>query len=354
MDPNSSYRLAVRVGAYVKLTDDDGCEYCKACNIPKILDRDSTNWNHLLLEFATEIKLGSKQKLRVTYWDNMSRSYREIDSDQKLLHAIDMYWDIRRLSVQVRVIRKDDEDHIHDIGRLESMPCVLQGSTDAPANQTIAQPSLETDSSLVEPPIQQITEVAWVDDDVEYVGLNDEDPISDLSEPEPDSDVDYAGLEDELVVEDAWGCKTIIHATDLENTKIEVGVTFGDGDTFKKAIRQYAIKGEYEIAAPYSEATRYRGYCKAERCRWRIHASQLQDGRTWEVLVLFLYFFILIFLLYVCTEFNSCLFQIKKMSYEHTCQSTEKVKKTAWQQISGSRIGFWIGLQRTIKLGLKN
>ena len=53
MDPNSSYRLAVRVGAYVKLTDDDGCEYCKACNIPKILDRDSTNWNHLLLEFAT-------------------------------------------------------------------------------------------------------------------------------------------------------------------------------------------------------------------------------------------------------------------------------------------------------------
>ena len=121
--------------------------------------------------------------------------------------------------MQVRVIRKDDEDHIHDIGRLESMHCVLQGSTDAPANQTIAQPSLETDSSLVEPPIQQITEVAWVDDDVEYVGLNDEDPISDLSEPKPDSDVDYAGLEDELVVEDAWGCKTIIHATDLENQK---------------------------------------------------------------------------------------------------------------------------------------
>ena len=112
MDPNSSYRLAVRVGAYVKLTDDDGREYCKACNIPKILDRDSTNWNDLLLEITTEIKLGSKQKLRVTYWDNMSHSYVEIDSDQKLLHAIDMYWDIRRLSVQVRVIRNDGEDHI--------------------------------------------------------------------------------------------------------------------------------------------------------------------------------------------------------------------------------------------------
>jgi hypothetical protein len=81
MDPNSSYRLAIRVSAYVKLTDDDGRQYCKACNIPKILDRDSTNWNVLLLEIATEIKLGSKQKLCVT-----------CNSNQKFLHAIDMYW----------------------------------------------------------------------------------------------------------------------------------------------------------------------------------------------------------------------------------------------------------------------
>ena len=228
------------------MSANDGREYCKACNIPNILDRDSTNWNDLLLEITTEIKLGSKQKLRVTYWDNMSHSYEEIDSDQKLLHAIDMYWDIRRLSVQVRVIRKDDKDHIHDIGRLENMPSVLQGSIDTPANQTSAQTSLETDSSLVEPQIQQISEVPWVEDDVEYVGLNDEDPISDSSESEPDSDVDYACLEDELVVEDACGSETIIHATDLENPKIEVGVTFGDRGTFMKAIREYAIKGEYE------------------------------------------------------------------------------------------------------------
>jgi len=122
----------------------------------------------------------------------------------------------------------------------------LQGSIDTPVNQTSAQPSLETDSSLVELQIQQISEVPWVEDDVEYVGLNDEDPISDSSESEPDSDVDYACLDDELVVEDACGCETIIHVTDLENLKIEVGVTFGDCGTFMKAIREYAIKGEYE------------------------------------------------------------------------------------------------------------
>jgi hypothetical protein len=183
-----------------------------------------------------------------------------------------MYWNIRRVLVQVRVIRKDDDD---DIGQLDSMPCVLQGSTNAAANQTSAQPSLEFDSSLVEPPIHQITEVAWVDDDVEYVGLNDEDAISNTLESEPYNDVDYASLEDELFVEDEWGCETVIHATDLENPKIEVGVTFENRDTFKKAIKQYAIKGEYEVATPYCKATRYRGHCKAERCMWRIDASQL-------------------------------------------------------------------------------
>ena len=123
----------------------------------------------------------------------------------------------------------------------------------------------------------------WVDDEVEYVGLDDEDPVSESSDSELGDDVEYVGLEDELVVDDTCGCENIVHATDLENPTIEVGITFGDGDTFKKAIRQYAIKGEYEIAAPYSEATRYRAYCKAKGCKWR-NVSQLQDERTWKIL----------------------------------------------------------------------
>ena len=44
----------------MKFTDDDGREYCEACNIPKILYTDSTNWNDLLLNLGVEIKLGSK------------------------------------------------------------------------------------------------------------------------------------------------------------------------------------------------------------------------------------------------------------------------------------------------------
>jgi len=47
--------------------------------------------------------------------------------------------------------------------------------------------------------------VAWVNDDIEYVGLDDEDSVSDSSDCEVYGDVDCVGLEDELVVEDAQG-----------------------------------------------------------------------------------------------------------------------------------------------------
>jgi hypothetical protein len=103
-----------------------------------------------------------------------------------------------------------------------------------PTDEISVLPPLETAPTLLELPNQNSIEVAWVDADVEYVGLDDEDPfktlLSDSSDSECDGDVECVGLEDDLVVEDARGCEPTIHATDLENPKIAVGVTFGDGD----------------------------------------------------------------------------------------------------------------------------
>jgi hypothetical protein len=93
---------------------------------------------------------------------------------------------------------------------------------------------------------------------------------------------------DDLFVDDEAGCEIVEHVTDLENPTIALGVTFEDGDTFKRAIRQYAVLNEFEIDAHYSEAKRYKGFykdrsSKKKKCRWRIHASELQDGKTWQV-----------------------------------------------------------------------
>ena len=50
-----------------------------------------------------------------------------------------------------------------------------------------------------------------------------------------------------------------------------------------RAIRQYVILNEVEIVARYNEAKRYRGRYKGKKCKWRIHALQLQDERTWQI-----------------------------------------------------------------------
>ena len=91
--------------------------------------------------------------------------------------------------------------------------------------------------------------------------------------------------DDPLVVDDERGYEGVVHVTDIDNRKIAVGVTFEDGFYFKRCIKQYNVLNEVELAVPYIESWRYRAHCKAKRCRWRIHASQCADGRTWQVLI---------------------------------------------------------------------
>jgi hypothetical protein len=197
-----------------------------------------------------------------------------------------MYWDERRFPIMVSVVCKGD---------ISTPSCVpqLNGPSipvDKPQQQ---RPDIEHDSarsdhessSSEEPPVFD----DWVDAEVEYVGVDDDEceykellTKSDESNFDDGYDSDES-FHDDVVVDDTVGCETIIHVTDFEKSKIKVGIISEYGRCFKKAIRQYAVKTEYEIAAPYSKATRNRGYCKAKRCKWRIHASQLQDGRTWQV-----------------------------------------------------------------------
>jgi hypothetical protein len=122
---------------------------------------------------------------------------------------------------------------------------------------------------------------------VEYVSTNNvqktyKDMISD---GERDSkfirDSDEEDQDDCVGADEKPEDNVLVTITDLENPNIVVGVKFEDGVIFKKATRQYTILNEIDIGAHYSESTRYRGFCKAKNCHWKVHASELQDGRTW-------------------------------------------------------------------------
>jgi hypothetical protein len=126
-------------------------------------------------------------------------------------------------------------------------------------------------------------------DRVEYVGVDDEKKnYKDVLKAKDEGDCAYYPNGDEedtdpLIMDDERDYEGVVHVTDGDNPKIAVGVTFEDGFYFKRCIRQYAVLNEVELAVPYSESRRYEAYCKAKRCRWRIHASQCPDGKTWQV-----------------------------------------------------------------------
>jgi hypothetical protein len=318
MDSSSACRLYVRIPNYAEVTDDGSTTVDPINYLNLVVDRDRTNVKDITDEIATGMKLGTNQGMPISFWNKRMSKFCSLSSDALLMEAMNLYWDMRRVPLYVDV---------HDTVTMEysqsvSMePCVSQGNASAlaviPSEVVhLVDVQLDVDAAIVHPSGPEVGAVSeqannvgarkskrckkgkkvadegpWDEDEVEYVGLNDEHPyLSDVeehSENEVQFDGDY-DQQDDLYVDDEAGCEIIEHMTDLENPTIGIGVTFEDGDTFKRAIRQYAVLHEFEIAAHYNESKRYRGVCKGKtsktkNCRWRIHASELQDGKTWQV-----------------------------------------------------------------------
>jgi len=63
-----------------------------------------------------------------------------------------------------------------------------------------------------------------------------------------------------------------------ENPPIKVGSTYASMSEFRGAVRQHAIKEQFELGTEKSCTERFRGYCKANGCPWAIVARLLHDG----------------------------------------------------------------------------
>uniref|UniRef100_J3LW90 Transposase MuDR plant domain-containing protein n=1 Tax=Oryza brachyantha TaxID=4533 RepID=J3LW90_ORYBR len=87
-------------------------------------------------------------------------------------------------------------------------------------------------------------------------------------EADPDYDYELGSDkdDDDLAVDGVEGCKSVIHITDVENPKIAMGVTFEDGECFKRCIKKHTILKEVGLAVPYCDMRRYRAHYKAKRC----------------------------------------------------------------------------------------
>ena len=370
MDISSAIRIAVRVLAYYEVCDDGRHVGHSATDFQLIRDRDTLNLKDFTADVSKRVCPGKNQGFNLCFFNKHKQSYTSLTSDSTLMNATENYWELRRLPLFVSFYDTVPVSFSQSVSLDNEACATVESLSEEVSDSDTADSTNSGESAEKSIPAQgrkgrgkkpADDDVAWEEDDEEYVGINDENQYmadqQDDQEGAADSD---SFVHDDLLVDDEAGCETSEHVTNLENPTIACGVTFEDGDTFKRAIRQYAVLKEFEIAAHYSEAKRYRGHCKGykskkKRCKWRIHASQLQDGKTWQVCSQLqvedtffkanIYLFMMFNDVYLLMMFvddhdvyllmSTCCWQIKKMYQKHTCATTANLEKTAWLTITG-------------------
>lgn len=126
----------------------------------------------------------------------------------------------------------------------------------------------------------------FVGDEQFYValGFRNEDDTREAPKVEHVSDAKI--LEAQILVHDNADCEANI-VVDKENPNIRVGECFPTMHDFRMALRQYAIKNEFEVHKVVTNKSRYRAKCKSEGCNWRIVARKLPHQPT-VVVILYL------------------------------------------------------------------
>ncbi|OAY84632.1 hypothetical protein ACMD2_20575 [Ananas comosus] len=109
---------------------------------------------------------------------------------------------------------------------------------------------------------------------------------------------------------------------DVNNPIMEIGAKYPNVSSFRDALTHFALLNEFEYNLQKSDLLRVTATCAKFNCKWRIHASRLQD---------------------------SLVFQIKTLQGEHTCTSANRCRnKVATQSWVCNRVIEWLRLEEDL------
>ncbi|KAM0836464.1 hypothetical protein ACQ4PT_062310 [Festuca glaucescens] len=252
---------------------------------------------------SSELRVGRDQSITVWYFNMiMAQDVKLTQSDDFHL-MFDMYRAERRLALVVVVVDNscsetldpmlDNADYVPEptIPDNDVLLLGLQGSPLTPSKNGASYSTSPLKQSAQVVPSTSTIETDPFDIVEEYVGVDDEymydvhvdvsatcvDKGGDVQVEKDDGDV-FAHHEEEEVADIDPAGYSVVH--DPENPDIRVGALFPDIVACRKAIRQRAIIVGFKLAKIKTDTTRFIAQCAHETCKWRIHASVLQDGKT--------------------------------------------------------------------------
>nr|XP_020178317.1 uncharacterized protein LOC109763856 isoform X2 [Aegilops tauschii subsp. strangulata] len=103
-----------------------------------------------------------------------------------------------------------------------------------------------------------------------------------IAVPTPDVESDLHDIKDADIVVDDNAPEEPLIAWDERNPAMDIGTPYPNMVEFRKALKQWAVNGEFEYGTKKNEPGRFRAFCKGQSiigdpCKWALTASWRRD-----------------------------------------------------------------------------
>jgi hypothetical protein len=307
MDPDSTFKIKLRTAS--PGCKKDACPY----TFIKCIDKDTTNYKYFVDEYAKEYPWGLNETLHLSYLDDTLKSYVDVRSDQDMMAMFGRFESSKYIEIKANIVPCTTDQTMID--NTENAP--------QPPSPSSTKPVLLQTTYLSNP--FPMFEHVGVDEEGMYgveivhvhipsVGMVDKEHINvdnDKSENEESSEKEESSedegssekeessedvgssekeeinertttvveMVEDWVVQDVILDFTPLVVYDKEDPPMTVGSIYSSIAEFKVALSQHAIKNEREFDREKNDPDRVRVHCsnKFKGCKWRVHASTLQD-----------------------------------------------------------------------------
>jgi len=271
------------------------------------------NLERLQEDLASQVKWGPRQQAKISHFDMSRGRERKVEDDTVLSAAFSELKDEKKLFLFVDVVEKETESAVtlvesindlvgtHGSGGVQYIanvgPAIESSNvgTSGPVGAAIESSAEEGIAHVVDWDSLEIIPIpedrigaalAVMDDDAMYklLGLQAEDDKAENDGLEAENDGLEAENETNVAEEDLQEAELPVHdlipgeeavVYDRENPPMKVGTIYASMPEFRAAVKQHAIKGQFELGTEKSCKDLYRGYCKASSCKWHIVARMM-------------------------------------------------------------------------------
>jgi hypothetical protein len=302
VDPDAAFRLCVQVSRFKAILDDGSSVDVLRKYDEWVVDSRCYTLGDLEKDIAARVNWGSRQQIAISEYDMGSGGERRLVddktfsvcfSDRQLDKKMFLYVDVEERSTDLLMQSAVTEVMSSNIVTDNADASATIVSTNDPLSRHVID-EIDWDAIELEPiPDEQIgATIPLMDEDAmyEFVGLRAEDDRAEderaadearfAAEKEREGNVDLDGAE--LPVDDVIpGEQSVIY--DREDPPMKVGTIDACMNEFRAAVRQHAIRNQFEIGTTKSCKDLFRGYCKAERCHWAIVARLISGKKKVRV-----------------------------------------------------------------------